>query len=116
MRLDVEPEDVVEGFETGTLHVLEVCATCLCDLLHPTVKLTLDVRYPDEYPDVLPELELTPAEGDFDDAELDHLRSELQTVVCVFIFNNPLTVLSLAGVGPREPGNGNDIHTRVALT
>lgn len=45
------------------------------------VKLTLDVRYPDEYPDVLPELELEPLEGDFEDEELDRLRAELQTVV-----------------------------------
>ena len=45
------------------------------------VKLTLDVRYPDDYPEVLPELELEPAEGDFDDDELSHLREELHTVV-----------------------------------
>ena len=45
------------------------------------VKLTLDVRYPDDYPEVLPELELEPAEGDFDDDELSHLREELHIVV-----------------------------------
>ncbi|KAI0093644.1 RWD-domain-containing protein [Irpex rosettiformis] len=60
LRLEVEPEEVIDGDET--------------------IKLTLDLRYPDEYPDVLPELELEPAEGDFDNAELVHLHEELQTV------------------------------------
>ncbi|KAI0695892.1 RWD-domain-containing protein [Cytidiella melzeri] len=60
LRIEVEPEEAVDG--------------------HDEVKLTLDVRYPDEYPDVLPELQLEPAEGDFEDEELDRLREELQTV------------------------------------
>lgn len=48
------------------------------------VKLTLDVRYPDDYPDVLPELSLEPVEGEVDDGEIDHLLGELRSVVCVY--------------------------------
>jgi hypothetical protein len=58
-----------------------------------TVKVTLDVRYPDEYPDVLPELELDPTEGSLDDEELEHLRGELQTVVRILINNVRLHAL-----------------------
>jgi hypothetical protein len=45
------------------------------------VKLTLDVRYPDGYPDTLPELSLEPLEGELEDNELQHLLQELNRVV-----------------------------------
>ncbi|EKM55426.1 uncharacterized protein PHACADRAFT_195458 [Phanerochaete carnosa HHB-10118-sp] len=60
VRIEVEPEEVEEGIEP--------------------VKLTLDVRYPDNYPDTLPELSLEPLEGEVDDSEIEHLISELHKV------------------------------------
>ena len=45
------------------------------------MKLTLDVRYPDGYPDTLPELSLEPLEGDLEAHELQHLLEELNRVV-----------------------------------
>jgi len=47
---------------------------------HDEVKLTLDVRYPDDYPDVLPELALEPLEGDIHDEEIEQLLVELTAV------------------------------------
>lgn len=46
------------------------------------VKLVLDVRYPDDYPDVIPELSLEPEEGDFSASELENLLNGLRSVVC----------------------------------
>ena len=45
------------------------------------MKLTLNVRYPDGYPDTLPELILEPTEGELEDDELQHLLQELDRVV-----------------------------------
>lgn len=45
------------------------------------VKLTLDVQYPDDYPDVLPELSLELTEGEVDDEEIEQLLGELRSVV-----------------------------------
>lgn len=45
------------------------------------VKLILDVRYPDGYPDVPPELTIEPSEGDLDDVEIQQLVQELHKVV-----------------------------------
>ena len=47
------------------------------------MKLTLDVRYPDDYPDALPELSIEAVEGEVDDGEIEHLLNELRSVVCV---------------------------------
>lgn len=61
-------------------------ANTLCLTTHTTrfaVKLTLYVRYPDDYPDVLPELSIEAVEGEVDDGEIDHLLNELRSVVCV---------------------------------
>jgi len=43
--------------------------------------MTLSVHYPDEYPDVLPDLSLTAAEGEIDDDEVTDLLKELHSVV-----------------------------------
>lgn len=53
------------------------------------VKLVLDVRYPDDYPEVLPELTINPSEGDLEDEEVEHLLKELQTVVINDYMNAP---------------------------
>ena len=45
------------------------------------MKLTLDVRYPDGYPDTLPELSLEPLEGDLEEHELQRVLEELNRVV-----------------------------------
>ena len=45
------------------------------------VKLILDVRYPDGYPDVLPELTMEPSEGDLGETEIQQLIQELHKVV-----------------------------------
>ena len=45
------------------------------------MKLVLDVKYPDAYPDVLPELSINVLEGELDDDETSQLMKELQTVV-----------------------------------
>ena len=45
------------------------------------VKMTLTVHYPDEYPDVLPDLSLTAAEGEIGDDEVTGLLKELHSVV-----------------------------------
>ncbi len=53
------------------------------------MKLVLDVRYPDDYPEVLPELTINPSEGDLEDEEVEHLLKELQTVVINDYMNAP---------------------------
>ncbi|KIP09137.1 hypothetical protein PHLGIDRAFT_18740 [Phlebiopsis gigantea 11061_1 CR5-6] len=60
IRIEVEPEEVEDGEET--------------------VKLTLDVRYPEGYPDALPELVMEPLEGELEDEEIQHLQQELHKV------------------------------------
>jgi hypothetical protein len=45
------------------------------------VKLTLEVHYPTEYPEVLPELSISPLEGLLEEAEQAKLLQELSTVV-----------------------------------
>lgn len=46
-----------------------------------TVKLTLDVKYPQDYPDVLPELSLEPTQGGLQDDEVQALIEGLRAVV-----------------------------------
>lgn len=46
------------------------------------VTVTLCVRYPDNYPDVLPQLFLRATDDNVDDSELDDLLQELSVVVC----------------------------------
>ena len=48
-----------------------------------TVKLSLNVHYTDEYPDVLPELAMECVEGELDDAELTSLEEDLKAVVSI---------------------------------
>lgn len=45
------------------------------------MKLALDVRYPDDYPDVLPELSLDAVEGELEEDEREELLRGLQTAV-----------------------------------
>ncbi|KAI0670478.1 ubiquitin-conjugating enzyme/RWD-like protein [Trametes maxima] len=60
IRIDVEPDDPVEGVEP--------------------LALVLDVEYTDEYPDTLPKFTLEATQGELDEAEIDHLHDELQKV------------------------------------
>ncbi|KAJ3543371.1 hypothetical protein NM688_g5860 [Phlebia brevispora] len=59
IRIEVEPEEITEG----------------CDPL----KLGLDVTYPDDYPNALPQLSLDAIEGDLEEEESEQLLRELQT-------------------------------------
>jgi hypothetical protein len=43
--------------------------------------LEFNVKYPDGYPDELPELSATPVEGDIDDDEITELLNGLRTLV-----------------------------------
>ena len=45
------------------------------------MKLILDVRYPEGYPDTLPELSIEPLEGELEDEDVQHLLQELNKVV-----------------------------------
>jgi len=45
------------------------------------VKLELHVHFSDDYPDVLPDLTLSPLEGEVDESEMVHLLDELKKVV-----------------------------------
>jgi len=45
------------------------------------VRLSLDVKYPEGYPDQLPELSAEPIEGDIADDELNQLLNGLRTLV-----------------------------------
>ncbi|KAK7014883.1 RWD-domain-containing protein [Favolaschia claudopus] len=62
IQIDVEPEDTEDGVDP--------------------LKLTLEVQYPPEYPDVLPNLSLhaIEGEGEIDDSERDSLLKDLQTM------------------------------------
>ncbi|EIW60479.1 RWD-domain-containing protein [Trametes versicolor FP-101664 SS1] len=60
IRIEVEPDDPVDGIEPLTI--------------------TLDVEYTDEYPDVLPTFTLDSTQGELEEAELTHLHDELQRV------------------------------------
>ncbi|KAF7363423.1 RWD-domain-containing protein [Mycena sanguinolenta] len=66
IQLDVEPEDESDGGEQ--------------------LKITLEVQYPPEYPDVLPELSLHPieGEGEIDDSEIADLLKDLRAVARTF--------------------------------
>lgn len=49
--------------------------------MYTLVKLSLRVVYPASYPDVLPELELEPIEGDLEPDETTKLTDQLRAVV-----------------------------------
>ncbi|KIK59901.1 hypothetical protein GYMLUDRAFT_44385 [Collybiopsis luxurians FD-317 M1] len=57
IQIDVEPEDLPDGL--------------------PPLRLSLNVHYTDDYPDVLPELSLDPLEGDVEQSEIDNLLEGL---------------------------------------
>ena len=42
------------------------------------------MQYPNDYPDALPELKLTPVEGDITESEIEALVKDLIAVVCLF--------------------------------
>ncbi|KAI0361989.1 RWD-domain-containing protein [Trametes cingulata] len=60
IRIDVEPDDPVDGVEPLTL--------------------ALNVEYTDEYPDALPKFTLEATQGELDEDEISHLHDELQRV------------------------------------
>ncbi|KAJ3725981.1 ubiquitin-conjugating enzyme/RWD-like protein [Lentinula raphanica] len=60
IQIEVEPEELDEGL--------------------PPLKLSLHVHYTDDYPDALPDLSLTPLEGDVDQPELDTILHGLTKV------------------------------------
>ncbi|GBE82336.1 RWD domain-containing protein [Sparassis crispa] len=60
IRIDIEPDEQVEGEEP--------------------LKLALEVQYSNDYPDVLPELSLEIVEGSVDEEEIQHLLNGLRAV------------------------------------
>ena len=79
------------------------------------MKLALDVRYPDGYPDTLPELSIEPTEGDIEEDEVEHLLGELKKVVRRnMVFYSVIIVLIKRRKGRREPRHGDDIYSRLA--
>jgi len=44
------------------------------------VKLLLEIIYPEKYPDVIPEMTLTPTEGELETSEMDSLIDQLKSV------------------------------------
>ena len=50
------------------------------------VKCTLNVTYPESYPDVLPDLVLEPSEGELEQGEMDSLVDQLKATVCEIIY------------------------------
>lgn len=46
------------------------------------MKVTLNVHYGDEYPDILPTLTLEAVEGELEESEVDGLLTQLRAVVC----------------------------------
>ncbi|KZT68994.1 RWD-domain-containing protein [Daedalea quercina L-15889] len=60
VRIDVEPDDPLEGEEE--------------------IQLALEVTYTDDYPDALPEISLDPLNGSIEDDEIDDLLTGLRRV------------------------------------
>ncbi|TFK54906.1 RWD-domain-containing protein [Heliocybe sulcata] len=60
IEIEVEPEEIEEGADK--------------------LLLKLTVHYPEEYPDVLPDLSLEPAEGDLEEQDIETLLNDLRTV------------------------------------
>lgn len=54
------------------------------------MKLSLSVSYPEDYPNVLPDLSLEPVEGDFSEEDLEALLNDMRTSV-----NNRLRFLHM---------------------
>lgn len=77
----MEPEEIVDGDPERTFIELYLFSSIGLIEAGCAVKLVLDVKYPDAYPDVLPELSINVLEGELDDDETSHLMKELQTVV-----------------------------------
>jgi hypothetical protein len=55
---------------------------CIGSKIHAaSVKLSLGVSYPEDYPNVLPDLSLEPVEGDFSEEDLEALLTDIRTSV-----------------------------------
>ncbi|CCL99145.1 uncharacterized protein FIBRA_01160 [Fibroporia radiculosa] len=66
IRIDVEPEDPLEGEDNRP---------------KPSqVKLALEVYYTDDYPDALPDFSLDPTEGELNEMETEDILDELRRV------------------------------------
>ena len=76
------------------------------------VKLALDVTYPDEYPDVLPELSLETLDGELDEDEVDALLKELHAVVRAAVDLHKSCKIHLSA-GRGESWHGHDFHPRI---
>ena len=72
----------LKALTDASLHYYRECCQ-LHFLTSLVVKLALDVTYPENYPDVLPELSLEAIEGELEDTEIEQLMEDLRTVVSV---------------------------------
>lgn len=52
------------------------------------VVLQLDIVYPEDYPQILPEFSLTPIEGALKEQEITDLLASIRTVVCGWLSCN----------------------------
>lgn len=59
------------------------CSVMISPPFTLSVKLLLEIIYPEKYPDVIPEMALTPTEGELETSEMDSLIDQLKSVVCV---------------------------------
>lgn len=106
----------MEGFdECQSVYLVLTDGAAL--ILLGTVRLALDVTYPDDYPDVLPELSLHALEGELKDGEVEQLLKDLQALVSrynspVHGRNSSLTPFA----GRRKSRHGHDLHACITST
>ena len=78
------------------------------------MRLTLCVRYTEDYPDRVPEMTLQVVEGKVDVQELQTLLLELRTVVCRRMYRSSYLTKIGPSLGKRKYRNGYDIHPCLA--
>lgn len=106
MRIRIEPE------EPSASHPRQCCPAPRARRADPVVSLYLNVDYPAEYPDVIPELALEPIDeesGELRDGEEERILRELRTIVRAA--SHPACIRGSPDAGGRESGYGNDLHS-----
>lgn len=78
VRIDIEPEEPVEGEDECELFIRPQRVMSQC----AAVKLVLEVQYTDGYPDTLPDLSVEAVAGSLEEVEIESLLQELREVVC----------------------------------
>lgn len=83
IRIEVEPEEPAEDLDPRSYDFItdDIAVDLMNTHLITPVLLALNVVYPDEYPDTLPELSLEAVEGEVTEQEVANLLDEMKTVV-----------------------------------